>query len=360
MPENKGKAMRDMVDKTIAKHRVADFIRDLMQESDVIAPTVADAGQTAFRPVTLAEDVVWDGGHTTVPPTSFLLPQSETMFRYEQRGSDVSLMYQLDETRRTIVGIKPCDVHSIRMLDDVFTGQYADPYYLSRRKNTMLIALMCREPEASCFCSSFGTGPDLGADSGADLLLADLGDIYYVRVFSERGQECVNRSGAIFADATESDRQAVAEASAAAERKISRHLDMEGLPEALGAMFDSPYWKKIAQKCLSCGACTYLCPVCYCFDVADTCTAASGERTRCWDACTFKSFAMLSGGHNPRPSIAEGYRQKMYHKFSFAPERHGYALCVGCGRCLDACPVNMDIVRVLTDAKAAAQAKGVV
>lgn len=342
-----------MNDKVIGKAQVAEFIHELMNESDVIAPTVTASGTITFCSITLPEDIRWEYGNTTIPPTVFLLPPAETMYRFEQRGADVSLIYQLDETRRTIVGIRPCDVHSIRILDQVFGGKYTDPYYHARRKHTLLIALMCHEPAPGCFCSSFGTGPSLGADSGADMFFVDLGTKFYVQALSEAGKVCLERFGEWFTDATPTEREAVAQVAALATSKIRRHLELEGLAETLAGMFDAPYWQKIAQKCLACGACTYLCPVCYCFDVADrSCpNQMTGERLRCWDACTFRSFAALSGGHNPRPTIAEGYRQKMYHKFSFAPERYGHPLCVGCGRCLDVCPVDMDIVRVLTEAR---------
>jgi ferredoxin len=334
----------------ISKGKIAEFIHELMQDSQVIAP-VSVAGQVRFKPIGSPAEVEWDYHNPTVPPTEHILPHSETMFQFEQRGTDFSVSYNIDNINRTILGIRPCDVASLRMLDEVFKGKYEDPYYLSRRNHTTLIAMMCLEPGGSCFCSSFGTGPGLDAESGADLLMVDLGDAFFVQVFTERGQTIMERVAAMGSPATSADRERVEAIEAETRQKIHRTLDLEGLPEAMGQLFDSAYWDKISRKCLACGACTYLCPVCYCFDVFDTCSQAQGERVRCWDACTFKSFALLSGGHNPRPSIKESYRQKMYHKFKFAVERHGYALCVGCGRCLDACPVDMDIVKVLSDAK---------
>lgn len=343
-----------MGDKILAKENAAALIQVLLDRSEVVAPVMVGA-QASFKKISSADEIWWDYANTTVPPTEHLLPPSETLFHYERHGSDVSLLHTVDETERTMIGIRPCDVHGIRMLDRVFTGRFEDPYYLARRNHTTLISLMCDEPGASCYCTSFGTGPDLDADGGSDLHLIDQGTHFYVRIGSERGQDIVDQANHLFSDADEADQQGASRAAATAAGKVRRHLDTEGLSDALQKMFDSPYWEKISHKCIACGACTYLCPVCYCFDVTDTCSTAQGERTRCWDACTYRSFALLSGGHNPRPTMKEAYRQKMYHKFTYAVQRHGYSLCVGCGRCLDSCPVNLDIVRVLTEAKAEAE-----
>ncbi len=340
-----------MGNKIIHKDRMADLIGDLMEGSEVIAPVVKGK-QVFFKPIASAEDVSWEFGNSTVSPTEYIIPQSEVVFQYKQRGTDVSVQYQVEETQRTIIGIRPCDVHGLRMMDRVFKGKFPDPYYLTRRKNTTLIAMECSDPCASCFCSSFDTGPNVEDGAGADIGLTDLGETYYVRVFTERGQALVERSANLFTESTEQDDAARQQVVAEAKGKIRRTLEVDGLADALGKMFESDYWLKISSKCIECGSCTYLCPVCYCFDVTDSCNHISeGERVRCWDACTFKSFAMLSGGHNPRPTIKENYRQKMYHKFLFAVQRYDEPLCVGCGRCLVSCPVHLDIVRVLNEAK---------
>lgn len=342
-----------MDSKTIRKENVAAWINNVMNESDVVAP-VSVGEQTHFRPIRSPEQIRWDFENATIAPTEFMLPQSEKLFEFQRRGSDVSVSYTTNENKRTLIGIRPCDVHGLRMMDNVFGGKYPDPYYQSRRKNTTLVALMCDEPCATGFCGSFNTGPSLDGDgAGADLMLVDLDDdTFFVRVFTEKGQALIDSSSSFFADATDAQAATVARMESESASNLHRTLDTEGLPEALDKMFQSPYWDKISRKCISCGTCTYLCPVCYCFDVSEnTCSSDSGERTRCWDACTFNSFALMSGGHNPRPTIAEGYRQKMYHKFTYAVKRYNEPLCVGCGRCLDSCPVNLDIVRVLTEAK---------
>jgi sulfhydrogenase subunit beta (sulfur reductase) len=94
---------------------------------------------------------------------------------------------------------------------------------------------------------------------------------------------------------------------------------------------------------VSCGACTFVCPSCHCFDVADEGKHGRGVRLRFWDACTQSPFTLHASGHNPRERKAQRYRQRVLHKFYYFHENWGENLCVGCGRCVVACPVNVDI-----------------
>ena len=73
----------------------------------------------------------------------------------------------------------------------------------------------------------------------------------------------------------------------------------------------------------------------------------SGERKRDWDACTSPPFALVTGGHNFRNSAAERVRHRMYHKLNGFNAQHGRYLCVGCGRCIQACKADISPVRVL-------------
>ena len=119
------------------------------------------------------------------------------------------------------------------------------------------------------------------------------------------------------------------------------------MPDKLWEVFDHPIWKEVAERCLACGACTYLCPTCHCFDIQDEVMKSSGQRVRNWDSCMFPLFTLHGSGHNPRTRQGERWRQRLQHKFNYYVENFGCTACVGCGRCIVNCPVNIDIREVL-------------
>ena len=97
--------------------------------------------------------------------------------------------------------------------------------------------------------------------------------------------------------------------------------------------------------CLGCGTCAFLCPTCTCFDVVDEDDHYNhrGKRIRLWDTCQFCIYTQHTSGHNPRDSIIERCRNRILHKFSYYPKNYGMLGCVGCGRCIQLCPVNNDL-----------------
>ena len=180
---------------------------------------------------------------------------------------------------------------------------------------------------------------------GLDLLFTDLGDRYLVEAITERGEALVADSP-YFREATTTDVNLKAEIAARAEQAVSGP-SVEGVKEQLDGMYDDPFWDELHEKCLGCAVCTYLCPTCHCFDIVDEAVNAQGRRVRNWDSCQFPLFTLHASGHNPRPSGRERMRQRIMHKFRYFVENFGEVACVGCGRCVRECPVNMDLREVL-------------
>ncbi len=90
-----------------------------------------------------------------------------------------------------------------------------------------------------------------------------------------------------------------------------------------------------------------MCPTCQCYDIKDFNTGHGVRRFRCWDSCMYSDFTKMSAGQ-PRLTQLERFRQRFMHKLVYYPENNdGLFSCVGCGRCVAKCPIQMNIVKVM-------------
>lgn len=126
------------------------------------------------------------------------------------------------------------------------------------------------------------------------------------------------------------------------------HLDLSAFkPEKLNELFDLPVWESLSEACLGCGACTFVCPTCQCFDIRDFKTNDGIIRFRCWDSCMYSDFTLMAAA-NSRTTQMQRYRQRFMHKLVYYPARYGGVYsCVGCGRCVNKCPQHLNIVKVV-------------
>lgn len=333
-----------MTSRVIDKSAVGDFLDDLMQEREVLAPAERD-GMINYAIRSSGDDIQLGFLNSKQPPKQIFFPCSETLFTFED--GEVSAV-PIPEGQTVVFGVRPCDARSLTMLDEVFDEPDSqDPFYASRRQNLTLIGVGCNEPARSCFCTSLDGGPF--SAEGLDVLFSDLGDRFLVESLTEKGEVLVADSPH-FREATEADLQLKAEIAARAEESMSGP-DVGGVKEKLDVMYDDAFWEEVHQKCLGCGVCTYMCPTCHCFDIVDEVEGKQGRRVRNWDSCQFSLFTLHTSGHNPRPSGKERMRQRVMHKFRYFVDNYGRIACVGCGRCVRECPVNLDIRAVLEAVK---------
>jgi ferredoxin len=335
-----------------AKERLNDLIRRWTAHHEVIAPVKRAAVE--FEPVAAANEICLDYRNTRQPAKRLFFKPCEGLLRFDFKAAPEQQVAEARaEARPTVLlGVRPCEARSLTLLDRVFLGaDYRDPYYAVRREATTVVVLACAAAAPTCFCTSVGGGP---ADrAGADLLLTDVGDAFLVDVVSDRGDALLD--GLSLPDA---DPQTLAQADQAAAELATMMPVVAGL-EHLGAQaeeaFDNPCWQMIAERCLACAACSFLCPTCHCFDIQDEVFDQRGQRVRNYDACMFPQFTLHASGHNPRPDKLQRVRQRLLHKFAYFPENFGAMACVGCGRCIRACPAGNDIrqwLRTLWDSLA--------
>ena len=331
--------------KILDKERIPRLIDGLIEEYAVYAP-VKKGKIYRFAEISSGEEAYLELHNTKLPPKEVFFPQTEVLFTYEKGAEGEELVEAPAIKReRVLFGVRPCDAKALALFDRFFaSGDYRDPLYLEKREKTAIVGLACNRPWGTCFCVSVGGSPH--GREGMDLLLVDLGDKYLVEILTERGEKLVENVQRL-EDASDADIENAERLSEEAESAIKTELSTEGISDRLDGMFDDPLWDGVHQKCVGCGACSYLCPTCWCFDVLDEEMATGAKRVRLWDTCQFPLFTLQGSGFNPRPSAKERMRQRVMHKFNYYPKEFGLLACVGCGRCVRECPVNLDIREII-------------
>ena len=331
-----------MTERFLASGGVGAWVDGLLATHRVIAP-VRRGGQVAFREVARPDEIAWDAGRADFSAKEFFLPATEAIVTWQPTPNGVKAETPSLDRPQVLLAARPCDAHALEVMDRLLLDEPVDPYYADRRARTTLVGVACSDgPWEGCFCTTLGGRP--GEREHLDVLLAPVEGGYVVDAVSDKGRALVASAATVALDG----------------RAARQAPEVPKLPlaaaDAWRAHFDDAYWGELAERCLGCRTCTYDCPVCYCFDVRDR-RLADGrvERLRCWDSCQGASCFAIAGGHNPRPTQALRLRQRYMHKFLYYPAREGgEALCVGCGRCVVQCPVNIDIREVLVHVAEAA------
>lgn len=334
---------------TMTRSALEAWLTHLLPDHEVIAPQ-RQGRQVVFAPLSQVGDIAWNAGRTDLSAKEFFLPASEAIITLRP-GPDGLRMETAHLARpQVIFGARPCDGHALEVLDRLFLDEPVDVYYAERRALTTMVGLACSDgPWPGCFCTTLGGSPT--DRSHLDILLTACAAGFAVDVVTPKGRALLDAGAAVLTTADVA-------APAAAEPILFPNADL-ALPAAPAwrAAFGAAIWAEIAERCLGCRTCTYDCPVCYCFDVRDRVQSdGSIERLRCWDSCQGALCFAIAGGHNPRPTQAARQRQRYMHKFLYYPAREGTALCVGCGRCVAQCPVNIDIREVISFVAAASPA----
>jgi ferredoxin len=333
----------------------------------VIGPTVRD-GAIVYDTIARLDDlpVGWtdqqDGGRYrlqrrgdaalfgyAVGPHSwkrFLHPPIQRLWQARRDATGFAVIESGEEVQPlAFIGVRACELHAIAIQDRVFlSGQHLDNSYKNQRDQVFIVAVNCGEAGGTCFCVSMEAGPK--AEAGFDLALTEIIDgnrhLFLLAVGSAAGEDVAKDLSARLA--TQHEIEAAERVIAQTASQMGRKLDTGGLKELLQANPEHPRWDEVAQRCLTCGNCTNVCPTCFCTTVEDT-TDLSGttaERVRRWDSCFTLDFSYIHGG-TVRNSARSRYRQWMTHKLAHWIDQFGSSGCVGCGRCITWCPVGIDI-----------------
>lgn len=341
----------------VAHKGLEAFLAFLSQNCDrVLAP--------AEKPATSKPSIVfapWQKGQpvilkkATVSPKYAVFPESEELFRFKKTGApggveNLELAPAIEAKTTIVFGGRPCDAAGFPALDRVYmNGLFADPYYIARREKLTVITKTCNTGCQTCFCHWVGIGPT--SPVGSDILMTEVEDGFVLQAMTDKGRNLLEKSSLAdgadkFAAALETRKRSWA--------TLKKAPDLSNAPVSLQSLFgDQEFWTEQTDRCISCGACTYFCPTCYCFNITDEGEAQSekgGRRLRSWDNCMSSRYTREASGHNPRPLKSERMRNRVSHKFWTYPENWGAFLCTGCGRCIVSCPVHLDIREIVVSA----------
>ncbi|MHC4995675.1 MAG: 4Fe-4S dicluster domain-containing protein [Planctomycetota bacterium] len=344
----------------------------------VIAPTLRD-GVISMQPIRESTQIArgvtdeHDGGryrttrtdegfffHYVVGPDGpkrYFFPPQQKLFTISVQGE----RFDLKETgpkppKLAFIGIRACELAAIAVQDRVLGGESpqekafrceTDNYYRQAREQALLIAVNCTHPGGTCFCASWDTGPEVTDRHVYDISLTELRAGFILRIASERGFDLVQQLPVREPTAAELDLEEL-QLLRATER-MGRSLKTSGVKELLDRTIDHPRWERIAERCLSCGNCTMVCPTCFCSTVTDTNDLATGDvtRTREWESCYTHQFSYTTGSA-VRVTARARYRHWLRHKLCTWWDQFDTSGCVGCGRCITWCPVGIDLTEEVT------------
>jgi sulfhydrogenase subunit beta (sulfur reductase) len=279
----------------------------------------------------------------------FLFPARLRLWRARASGgAPVVEEEPPDVTPLAFIGVRACELNAIAIQDRVFTGgKFVDRDYAARRSGIFVVAVNCGEPGGTCFCVSMDTGPRV--EQGYDLALTELlptdhgGEHrFLVEAGTSAGADVLAELPS--RPAEDQDLAAATAVVDSTAARMGRTMESAGLRDLLAGTLEHARWDEVAERCLTCGNCTLVCPTCFCSSVEDTTDLAGAEtaRTRVWDTCFSLDYSYIHGG-SVRTSARSRYRQWLTHKLGTWHDQFGTSGCVGCGRCITWCPVGIDI-----------------
>ena len=334
---------------SIAKDKIDSLFELIGSKQPLYLPVDNNSGKADFakwqKGTKLSEKL-----KTTRSAKDFFFPKTVHLVSYEMSGKEVKVVDPRKDVEDFVIfGVRACDARGFTAIDNVYLNMNpVDSYYKNRREHGTVIVLACNEPAKTCFCSTFGIDASLAKPAGdVSCWLAD--GKYYFEANTDKGKAFVENAKSALENADTSAVEACRKDIAEKVEKLPfAHLDLSKFQgKDMLKIFNSKIWDKVSEPCVGCGTCTYVCPTCMCFDVRDFATSNGVRQIRCWDSCMYNDFTQMAA-ENPRHTQKERSRQRFMHKLMYYPMAHdGMFSCVGCGRCVENCPVNMNIVKVI-------------
>ena len=330
----------------ISKDKLPLLFSEISKSAMLYMPVMKN-GHSDFYPWSENDEYCESELKTAKSAKDLFFPQSENIISFKKK--DGRFFIETNEKsfeKFVLFGVRGCDLKGIEVLDKVFLAEPVDEFYAAKRESGVIITAACSKPEETCFCSTFGI--DASAPGGDVTTWFDEADLY-LEANTEKGESLISSVSSVLEECDNGGADSVKSEISEKLSKLPLHsLSLDGWGEsAVKERFESENWKKLSESCLGCGACTFVCPTCQCYDIRDYDTGHGIKRYRCWDSCMYNDFTMMAHG-TPRPTQMQRFRQRFMHKLAYFPANNGGEFsCVGCGRCIKKCPSKLNIVKVI-------------
>ncbi|WP_407314007.1 anaerobic sulfite reductase subunit AsrA [Desulfosporosinus sp. SB140] len=312
------------------------LLERLREQCRVYAPTLlkgkgkfSETDLVGYGEIFHIEDIVFKQ-KSYFSPKEILYPMTQTLFYFNEHEFRETAV----DDKGIIVFLRACDIQAVERLDKIMleNGPFPDYYYERLRKKLKFIVMDCQESFEHCFCVSMGTNTTENYSASVrfenGFYLSDVREDIE-GVFALYGEE-VDVSPKF----VETNSQAV---------QVPQDL-------TLAAVAANPIWEEYGTRCIACGRCTVVCPSCSCYTMQDIFyedNPKCGERRRVWASCHIDGFTDMAGGHSFRRNNGERMRFKVMHKIEDFKQRFGVPMCVGCGRCDNACPEYISLAHCI-------------
>lgn len=248
-----------------------------------------------------------------------LTPITEILFYFTEENTTVPK----ENKKGAIIFVRSCDMHAVKRLDEIYLKNGVPDFYYDRiRKNVKFVLMGCEKSYSNCFCVDMGCNKTDEYDFSVEI-----------------------KDGCVLVDSKDSDINELLKGKEQLNvipRFVTENDIRVELPDEVGlSLFESDIWEEYNQRCISCGRCNFVCPTCTCYTMQDVFyedNGRVGERRRVWASCHIDGYTEMAGGHSFRQKKSQRMRFKVLHKVYDYKKRFGYNMCVGCGRCDDACP----------------------
>jgi sulfhydrogenase subunit beta (sulfur reductase) len=318
------------MDLVLEKDNIAGLLVTLSRDHRIVAPLERN-GEIVFADLKDYESLVWNYRVTVLSPKQYFFPPGEVLFTYAGKRIRTPA---IPRKKLLIFGLSLRDLEAITQLDEIMSTPRPDYFYGRRRSESILIGV---------------TDETVHAPSSGDLILQNIDAAHYRAIpLTEAGQRIA--ASEVFRKQEASPRKA--KANQVMKELAQLLLDPETLANAVtwSWIAGRTVWEELGQRCLGCGICTYVCPICHCFAMENSVSldGSLSQRRRQWDACTLPGFARIAGGCDLHPSQQQRYHNWYYHKFVRGYREYGKSQCVACGRCQAYCPAGIDMEQELS------------